>query len=154
MIGTGHPGRELFVTQGGGYEFTMPVQFGFDLLTEIQGVQFRFASAAKNHNGWRVQSVSWSEAISGLYSVELTLSAEFPAPDASTMLGENASLEITRGDETRLVHGIVESVADGAWSSANTTAIVTLVPALALLQHRSHARISRSRRCQRSWRAC
>jgi type VI secretion system secreted protein VgrG len=119
----------------------MPTQFGFGLLSDVQGVQFRFATQAQEQEGWRVQKVRLWEAISGLYSLEVDLSAEVPGPDAAAMLGESASLEITRNQDTRVVHGIVASVSDGEWSRANLIVRLHIVPALEALLHTSHSRI-------------
>jgi type VI secretion system secreted protein VgrG len=119
----------------------MPTQFGFGLLSDIQGVQFRFATRAQGQEGWRVQRMQLWEGVSGLYSLEVDLSAEVPGPDAAAMLGESASLEITRNQETRVVHGIVASVSDGEWSRANVIVRLGIVPALEALLHTSHSRI-------------
>ena len=119
----------------------MPIQFGFDLLGDVQGVQYRFASKAKAQEGWRVQTVVLKERISGLYSLHVALSAEYPGPNAVGMLGEDASIEITRDGVTRVVHGIVESVCDGAWSRHSTLTQLVIVPALAALAHSSNSRI-------------
>jgi type VI secretion system secreted protein VgrG len=119
----------------------MPVQFGYGLLTDVQGVQFRFATKAKDQDGWRVQRAWLKESVSGLYSLHVDLSAKLPGPDAAAMLGEDVSLEITRNQETRVIHGIVDSVTDGEWSSSNVFIRLSVVPALDALKHRSHSRI-------------
>jgi hypothetical protein len=121
----------------------MPIQFGFGLLVDVQGVQFRFATKAQGQEGWRVQGMQLQEGASELYSLEVDLSAEAPGPDAAAMLGESASLEITRNQDTRVVHGIVASVSDGEWSRANVGVRLHIVPALEALQgHRHDKRLS------------
>jgi type VI secretion system secreted protein VgrG len=110
------------------------------LLGTVHGVHFRFATAAEKQPAWRVREFALSEGISTPYLLNLELITDERAENPAAMLGKNATLEWVR-EGGRCVHGIVESVRDGASTSELTVVHLTIVPALSALAHRTCSQI-------------
>lgn len=108
---------------------------------ENSGVRFDFTTSAPDQPDWLVRTVRLEEQVSGLYTIELQLGTHGGAEAAAGLLGKNASVSWDREGETRHVHGIVERVAPGVATERMTTIYLTIVPALAALQHASSSRI-------------
>jgi type VI secretion system secreted protein VgrG len=110
-------------------------------LGETAGVRFDFSTSAPEQPEWLVRTVHIQESISESYALELELGAHAGAEHAAALLGKNASVRWQRDDTARVVHGVVSRVEPGTATERLSIVHITVVPALAALQHSSSSRI-------------
>jgi type VI secretion system secreted protein VgrG len=99
---------------------------------ETVRVSFSLASGASY---WTVSHVSLSEALSEPYHATASLTTSELGSDASELLGERVTIELSRGSLMRRVHGVIDEVTTGDEATANghnRSCAVRIVPAVAL----------------------
>ncbi len=116
-------------------------QAGLSTILGATGVTLTFSTGTKADEIWQVRNVELEEAVSTLYWARIELGSDELSASAAALLGESASLTIDRDHGSRVLHGIVEQVKQAESSQGQRVVRIVLVPALAALDHISHARV-------------
>jgi type VI secretion system secreted protein VgrG len=90
---------------------------------------------------WTVAGLSLSERFNQPYELRLELRTTNLGAEPALLLGVSATVMIERGNLSREICGIIESVEDGLSDQDHMIAVVTIVPALMGLGQRKTSRI-------------
>ena len=90
---------------------------------------------------WTVRKADLREHLNEPFELGLALTTDDTDAEPSQMLGQPASLTITRGEMMRQVTGIVTAIEEGSTHPQLVTSNITIVPALEALRHRVNTKI-------------
>ncbi len=103
-------------------------------------VELHFACDASSVT-WTVQSGRMREQLNTPYRLRLHLATEDLDAEPVLLLGQPATLTITRGSVMRQVTGIVSEVHEGSTHPEMVTTNIVIAPALEALRHRTNTKI-------------
>lgn len=106
----------------------------------LESVRYTFRLNDNTDTRWLVASSGLVEGISEPYSLTLELSS-VQQDDPEALLGASCTLLLERSDAQRHIHGIIGRVSRLHAAADATHAMVTIVPALSALAHRTDTRV-------------
>jgi type VI secretion system secreted protein VgrG len=109
-------------------------------MTETEHIELVFDCDASSAT-WTAQSAQLSERLDAPYRLLLNLATDDVAAQPIQLLGQPATLTITRGSMMRRITGIVSEVQEGSTHSEMVTTNIVVVPALEALRHRVNTKI-------------
>jgi type VI secretion system secreted protein VgrG len=103
-------------------------------------VRYAFLTGAEGAAGWLVSNLRLHEGVSTSYRAQVRLESP-EGDDPGSLLGSACTLELTRDDQRRLLHGIVSTVSASRSVTGTTAVDIVVVPALEALRERTDSRI-------------
>lgn len=106
--------------------------------TELMELGFECEASS---SAWTVQSAQLRERLDSSYRLLLRLATDDISAMPVQLLGQPATLTITRGSMMRRITGIVGEVQEGSTHSEMVSTNIVVVPALEALRHRVNTKI-------------